>query len=284
MSLFSPWTHVAAVGKFVLGAFCSDSEHMARTTIGRTDRQPRGALVTSASATRQIADNVRGLRAQRRWSARQLAEEGARAGSRSLTRGSIAKIESGVRKYVTADELAILAQVLQVSPADLLGYQATPASRAASPPAGTAGGTFPGGGSYYSNLGEEPNSFVGRERDLQELSTLASESRTLTLCGTGGIGKTRLALRLASALPAHVPDGAWFVELADLRDPGLLPSRVAATMGIGEEPGRSLTETLTDVLRSSSLLLVLDNCEHVIDACASLSHELLTNSPGLRVI
>jgi len=240
--------------------------------------------VTEVSATRQIADRVRDLRSQRRWSARQLAEECDRAGSKSLTRGTIAKIESGVRKYVTADELAVLAQVLQVSPTDLLRREVRSAQSATSLPAVAAEGATLGRVMRDGNLPAESNSFIGRERELQELSSLASTTRAFTLCGTGGIGKTRLALKLASAQQPGMPDGAWFVDLADLSDPGQLPSRVAASLGIGEEHGRPLTRTLTDALRSRRMLLVLDNCEHVIDTCASFSQELLTNSPGLRVL
>lgn len=133
--------------------------------------------MTETSATRQVADSVRGLRSQRRWSARKLAEECARAGSRSLTRGTIAKIESGVRKYVTADELTVLAQVLQVSPADLLGNQASV--------------------------------FVGRERELQPLSSLPSPTGALALRGAGSSGKSQLSRGPASALAPAMPVDAF---------------------------------------------------------------------------
>src|ERR1700752_884863 len=108
------------------------------------------------------------------------------------------------------------------------------------------------------NIPAEPNSFVGRERDLAELGMLLTDVRALTLCGPGGIGKTRLALRLAREPAGGFPAGA---ELADRRDPELVPRRVAATLGILEEPDRSLTETLNDALRSRRLLLILDTCE-----------------------
>src|SRR5215469_2759028 len=95
------------------------------------------------------------------------------------------------------------------------------------------------------NLPAEPNSFVGRERDLAELARLLGDVRALTLCGPGGIGKTRLALRLACEVVPDFPDGAWLVELADTQDPALVARRVAATLGIREEPERPLAETLT---------------------------------------
>jgi predicted ATPase/DNA-binding CsgD family transcriptional regulator len=134
------------------------------------------------------------------------------------------------------------------------------------------------------NLPAEPNSFVGRERDLAELALLLSDVRALTLCGPGGIGKTRLALRLACEIVPDFPDGAWLVELADTTDPALLPRRVAAALGIREEPDRPLAETLIDALRPRRLLLILDTCEHVVDACAVLVQQLLAGCPGLRLI
>ena len=135
-----------------------------------------------------------------------------------------------------------------------------------------------------AHLREEPNSFVGRERELDELRRLVYSTRALTLCGPGGIGKTRLALRLLASMMAEFPDGAWFVELADLQQPDLVISRVAAVLGVSEEPGRPLLETLADVLRRRRLLLALDNCEHLIDACAQVSRQLLASSPGLRLL
>jgi predicted ATPase/tetratricopeptide (TPR) repeat protein len=109
-------------------------------------------------------------------------------------------------------------------------------------------------------------------------------TRVLTLCGPGGIGKTRLALRLLAAMAPEFPDGAWFVELADLQQPDLVISRVAAALGVSEEPGRPLLETLADVLRRRRLLLALDNCEHLIDVCAEVSRQLLASAPGLRLL
>jgi predicted ATPase/DNA-binding NarL/FixJ family response regulator len=136
----------------------------------------------------------------------------------------------------------------------------------------------------HSNLAEEPNSFIGREQELDELRQLAGRSRALTLCGAGGIGKTRLALRLLSMLADDFPDGVWFVELADLRQPDLVVSRIASVIEVVEEPGRPLLDTLADALRPRRLLLVLDTCEHLIDACARACQRLLASSPGLQVI
>src|SRR5260370_36268488 len=134
------------------------------------------------------------------------------------------------------------------------------------------------------NLPAEPNSVVGRERALAELARLLSDVRALTLCGPGGIGRTRLALRLACESVPGFPDGAWLVELADTEDPSLVTRRVATALGVLEEPDRPLAETLTEALRPRLLLLILDTCEHIVDASAVLVQQLLAGCPGLRVI
>jgi predicted ATPase/DNA-binding CsgD family transcriptional regulator len=134
------------------------------------------------------------------------------------------------------------------------------------------------------NLPSEPNSFIGRQRDLAELARLLDGVRALTLCGPGGIGKTRLALRLACEVVPGFPDGAWLAELADTRDPSLVLPRIAAVLGVREETGRPLAETLTEALRPRQLLLILDTCEHVVNPCAAFVQQLLAGCPGLRVI
>jgi predicted ATPase len=135
-----------------------------------------------------------------------------------------------------------------------------------------------------AHLPEEPNSFIGRERELSELRQILRRTRALTLCGPGGIGKTRLALRVLATVTAEFADGVWLVELADLRQPELVASRVAAVIGVSEEAGRPLLETLAEALRPRRLLLALDNCEHLVGACADVARHLLASSPGLRLL
>jgi predicted ATPase len=139
-------------------------------------------------------------------------------------------------------------------------------------------------GEIQANLPQEPNRFIGRERELSELRQLVQGSRALTLCGAGGIGKTRLALRVLAEAAGAFPDGIWFVELADLRQPEAVVPVVASVLGVSEEPGRRLLDTVADALRSRRLLLALDNCEHLIDSCARICQYLLARSPGLHVI
>src|SRR5690242_12482713 len=131
---------------------------------------------------------------------------------------------------------------------------------------------------------QEPNNFVGRERELTELCELLGVTRALTLCGPGGIGKTRLAQRVLHTVVGAFPDGGCFVDLGDLWQPDLVISRVASALGVGEEPGRPLLETLADAVSPRRLLLVLDNCEHLIDACAAVAQRLLDASPGVILI
>lgn len=135
-----------------------------------------------------------------------------------------------------------------------------------------------------NNLPVQLTTFVGRERDIAEVIRLLSASRLLTLTGPGGGGKTRLALQVAAELLPEYRDGVWLAELATLTDPTFLPQTVAAKLSVREQPGRPPMATLAEYLRSKSLLLILDNSEHVIDTCALLVDELLHTCPGLHIL
>src|SRR5439155_4023024 len=117
---------------------------------------------------------------------------------------------------------------------------------------------------FSHNLPVQLTSFIGRERDMAEVQRLLATTHLLTLTGSGGCGKTRLALQVAAEVAEQFAEGVWLVELAALTDSALVPQTVATALGVREEPGRPLTATLTDTLRSKSLLLVLDNCEHLL--------------------
>src|ERR1700749_2758867 len=142
------------------------------------------------------------------------------------------------------------------------------------------------------NLPAEPNSFIGRERDLAELARLLGEVRALTLSGRGGIGKTRLAVRLArDVLSDGGADGdegpgdldeAWLVELADWHGP--VAQAVATTLGVREEQGVPLAQTLAEALRSRPMLLILAPGDHQVSDCATLVQLLLARCPWLRII
>jgi predicted ATPase/DNA-binding CsgD family transcriptional regulator len=137
---------------------------------------------------------------------------------------------------------------------------------------------------FRPELPTEPNSFVGREQELDELRKLMFAGRMVTLTGPGGIGKTRLALHVLALLENEFPDGACYAELADVSSPDLVVARVAAAAGVSEENDRPLIDTLADALRARSLVLALDNCEHVLEACARLCQRLLAGSADLRLM
>ena len=139
-------------------------------------------------------------------------------------------------------------------------------------------------GMELTNLPAQLTSFVGRERELAQLGALAETHRLVTLIGTGGTGKTRLMLQLAAELVGRRGDGVWLVELAPVASPDLIVGEVARALGVRDEPGRALLETLVDFLRSKSLVLLLDNCEHVIGAAADLVDRLLAACPSVAVL
>jgi predicted ATPase/DNA-binding SARP family transcriptional activator len=127
-------------------------------------------------------------------------------------------------------------------------------------------------------------SLIGRTRERAEVARLLATTRLLTLTGAGGSGKTRLALAVAADVMTNEPEGVALVELAALADPSLAPQAVASALGLREEGQRPMTTTLAEALRSREILLVLDNCEHLIDACAHLAQMLLNDCPRLRIL
>jgi predicted ATPase/class 3 adenylate cyclase len=135
-----------------------------------------------------------------------------------------------------------------------------------------------------NNLPLELTSFVGRAAEVAAVSTLLVETRMLTLVGTGGVGKTRLALRVAAEALSEFADGVWLVELASLSDPALVPQAVTAAMNRREDPDRTPLASLVAAVAQRRLLLLLDNCEHLIDACAGLTEALLRACPHLRIL
>jgi non-specific serine/threonine protein kinase len=135
-----------------------------------------------------------------------------------------------------------------------------------------------------NNLPISLTSFVGRQDEMEEVARLLASARLVTLLGSGGCGKTRLAIQVARNLLESYPDGAWMVELAALSDPSLVPQSVATALGLREEPERPLLATLAEHMGSRTLLLVLDNCEHLTPACAALARALLEAAPAIRIL
>src|SRR5437660_12611123 len=142
----------------------------------------------------------------------------------------------------------------------------------------------PANRSSIGKLPAESTSFVGRRRLLTEVKAAFANTRLVTLVGPGGVGKTRLALRAAADLRRTVHDGAWFTDLAGLEDPHLVPKAVIASLGLVDKSGQWPTSLLVAHLASREALLVLDNCEHLLDAIAVLADVVLKEATGVRLL
>jgi predicted ATPase len=134
------------------------------------------------------------------------------------------------------------------------------------------------------NLRSQTTSFIGRESEVAELHAAVKAHRLVTLTGVGGVGKTRLALEVAGRLADEFPDGVWFFELAAVSDPAAVPDAVAAVLGITQQPGRSVAESVAAALEGRVRLLVFDNCEHVLDAAADLIEAILAASTTTKIV
>src|SRR5215207_9330508 len=139
-------------------------------------------------------------------------------------------------------------------------------------------------GTPSHNLPAPRSSFVGREQEIEEAKSELAMTRLLTLTGVGGSGKTRLALEVACDLVDASPNGAWLVEFAPLSEEALVPKAVAEALKVPERPGEALSDTLAEVLRDRQLLLILDNCEHLLEATSRLVDKLLDSCPRLRIL
>jgi predicted ATPase/class 3 adenylate cyclase len=135
-----------------------------------------------------------------------------------------------------------------------------------------------------NNLPPQATTFIGREREIDEVKRLLEHARLVNLLGMGGLGKTRLSLQVAAEMLGEFPDGAWFLDLAPIREPSLVVGETARLLQVQEEPGRPLLQTLCTQQQTRRLLLVMDNCEHLVEAAAALAHALLRSAPQLRVL
>jgi non-specific serine/threonine protein kinase len=139
-------------------------------------------------------------------------------------------------------------------------------------------------GKPTTNLPTSLTTFIGREKEQGEIVSLLAKNRLVTLTGAGGIGKTRLSIQTAFAMLKDFPDGIWLVDLAPLSDPELVLTTVLTKLALTEQAGRSPLDILTDFLQNKRVLLILDNCEHLVQACAQLVETLLLASPNLHIL
>jgi predicted ATPase len=135
-----------------------------------------------------------------------------------------------------------------------------------------------------NNLPQQVTSFVGRERELADVRKQLGDTRLVTLFAAGGVGKTRLSLQVAAQVLDDYPDGVWFVDLAPMTDERLVPQAVASVLGVKEAAGRPVLEALMKYVSDRTLLLILDNCEHLLHACAELATQLLRSGPHLKIL
>jgi predicted ATPase len=134
------------------------------------------------------------------------------------------------------------------------------------------------------NLPVQLTSFIGREREIADVKRLLYSSHLITLTGANGTGKTRLAIQIANSVSESFADGVWLVDLAPLREPALVPQLTAEALGLRPIPDQPLLETLLKFVQPKQLLLILDNCEHLNEACAQIAQELLSQAPALRIL
>jgi len=192
-----------------------------------------------------------------------------------LSRRGISDLERGTRRSPYPATVRRLAQALGLPDADRAVLQA--AGR-------RPGSLVDSGAPSRPNLPLPLTSFVGRDRQVTGVRRLLGTTRLLTLTGPGGVGKTRLALHAAANLLDCHPDGTWFVDLTPLVQPELVTETVAAVLEVPSEPGRPVLDTLISMLSNKVALVVLDNCEHLVEACAQVADRLLRSCPNLQLL
>jgi predicted ATPase/DNA-binding XRE family transcriptional regulator len=189
-----------------------------------------------------------------------------------LSRRGIADLERGRRNFPYGDTIRRLADALGLAPDQRAALRAAGSRQSPPEPA------------KRSALPVELSSLVGREREISEIQLLLNSGRLVTLTGTAGIGKTRLALEVAHRLQDRYAHGVAFIDLAPLNDPSLVPQAAALAVGVREQKDRSALQALQDELGAREMLLVVDNCEHVLDASAALADGLVRNCPSVRIL
>jgi predicted ATPase/DNA-binding XRE family transcriptional regulator len=223
-----------------------------------------------------FAGLLRQLRAEARLTQEELAAA-AGVGTRSVS-----DLERGTHATAHKDTALLLADALSLAGPVRVLFVA--AARGKAPAAEVLAARRGVPSPARHNVPAPLTSFLGREGDLARLDGLLGQARLVTLTGAGGAGKTRLAVEFAAGVVERFADGVWLADLAGISDPGLVAAQVMGALGVRQEAGMPVMEALRYRLRMADLLLVLDNCEHLLDACAELAGALLASSPGLRVL
>jgi predicted ATPase/DNA-binding XRE family transcriptional regulator len=238
---------------------------------------------------RELSSSVFGTLLRRYRLAAGLSQEALAELARMSTNG-IGALERGERLTPQRETLALLAQALRLDEAQRRTFEAAGAHPKVLRP--TDGRASVNAGSLLdeaatrtnSNLTLPLTSFVGRDAEIGEISALVRNQRLVTLTGTGGIGKTRIALHVATTFTRSMEAGVWFVDLTSLTDGSLIAAAIARELTLTESTNRSLLETLVAYLKEKMLLLVLDNCEHIIAEAATIADALLRGCPALRIL
>jgi predicted ATPase/DNA-binding XRE family transcriptional regulator len=214
---------------------------------------------------------------RRHRAARGMSQEGL-ADRAGLSREAVSALERGIRRAPHRETIALLAKTLDLSAAERDQLQGAAAE------AGERGPRSLVQPSPASGLPLRLTSFIGREREIAEVREILRAGRLVTIIGPGGIGKTSLAREVARAVEAQLPGGVMLVELAGLAEGDLVPQAIAAALGVREQPGEALLTTLGVALRPTQRLLLLDNCEHLVEACARIAEALLGACPRLQLL
>ena len=195
----------------------------------------------------------------------------------------VSALEWGYRRTPQRGTLALLAGALALSDEQRRELENAAARWVLLRNGGRASVTVgPWPNTHGSNLPLSLASFVGRERELDDIGALVREHRLVTLTGSGGVGKTQTALQVATALGNA--GAVWFVGLAPISDPSLVPAAIASVLRVQQVPNRTLLEMLLEYLKNKTLLLILDNCEHVVTEAGTVAHALLADCPGVRIL
>jgi non-specific serine/threonine protein kinase len=202
----------------------------------------------------------------------------------NLSARAISDLERGARSRPWRDTVQLLVNALRLSEPDRV--QLEEAARRATAPGRQPSADYDHAGelAHPHNLPVQLTSFVGRDREVADVKARLADARLLTLAGPGGCGKTRLALQVATDVLATYSDGVWFVDLAPLGEPALIPEGIANVLGIQNGSGQPTLDILTAYLHRRQALLILDNCEHLIDACARFAETLIRACPQLRIL